>query len=203
MTPGPAKPCPGLSHSTISEKSSPCLGEGAILTHMAPDPARWQIRAEGVLLFGASERPSNHPGVDLDHPMCPELEFCALRDGQFPSFYVKRWNLTVPKCPKLEFWTHRIVPSHPRVVQGPFRGSEKQHPFRTDSPSGRIGRHMRQILAIIRVWAHFSGFGAAACIKCKFFAPSRRLCENGLFRGKKRLKPKEKQPFRGVILKSA
>ena len=152
MTPGPAKTCPGLSHSTISEKSSPCLGEGAILTHMAPDPARWQIRAEGVLLFGASERPSNHPGVDLDHPMCP----------------------------KLEFWTPRIVPSHPRVVQGLFRGSEKQHPFRTDSPSGKIGRHMRQRHAIMRVWAHFSGIGAPACIKCKFFVPSRQSCENGL-----------------------
>ena len=138
---------------------------------MAPDPARWRIRAEGVLLFGASERPSNQPGVDLDHPMCPELEFCALRDGQFPSFYVKRWNLTVPKGPKLEFWAHRIVPSHPRVVQGPFRGSEKQHPFRKDSPSGRIGRHMRQRRAIMRVWAHFSGFGAAACMECTFFAP--------------------------------
>ena len=86
LTPEPAKPCPGLSHSTISEKSSPCLGEGAILTHMAPDPARWQIRAEGVLLFGASERPSNHPGVDLDDPMCPKLEPGALRDGQIPPF---------------------------------------------------------------------------------------------------------------------
>ena len=114
------------------------------LRSMVPDLARWQIRAEGVLLFGASERPLNHPGVTLDDPMCPKLEPGAHRDGQFPSFYVKSWNQTVPKCTRLEFWTHRIVQIDPRVVRGPFRGSEKQHPFRTDLPSGRIGRHMRQ-----------------------------------------------------------
>ena len=71
LTPEPAKPCTGLCHSTISEKSSPCLGEGTILTHMVPDPARWQIRVEGVVLFGASERPLNHPGDDLVDPIVP------------------------------------------------------------------------------------------------------------------------------------
>ena len=95
---------------------------------MVPDLARWQIRAEGVLLFKASERPLNHPGVTLDDPMCPKLEPGAHRDGQFPSFYVKWWNLTVPKCTRLEFWTHRIVQIDPRVVPGPFRGSESSIP---------------------------------------------------------------------------
>ena len=141
---GWAKPCTGLSHSTISEKSSTCLGEGIILTHMVPDLAKWEIRVGGVLLFGASERPLNHPGVDLDDPMCPKPELGALRDGQIPPFYVKWWNLTIPKCTRLEFWTHRIVQNAPRVVRGPFRCSEKQHTSRTDLPSGRIGRHRRQ-----------------------------------------------------------
>ena len=63
----------GVGHSTISEKSFPYLGEGIILTHMVPDLARWQIRVRGVLLFGTSERPLNHPGADLDDPMVPML----------------------------------------------------------------------------------------------------------------------------------
>ena len=56
---------------------------------MVPDLARWQIRVEGVLLLGASERPWNHPGVDLDDPMVPMLEDGAHRDNQIPPFYVK------------------------------------------------------------------------------------------------------------------
>ena len=62
---------------------------GSILNHMVPDFAKWQIRVGGVLLFGASERPLNHPGVDLDDPMCPKPKPGALRDGQIPPFYVK------------------------------------------------------------------------------------------------------------------
>ena len=38
---------------------------------MVPDLATWHIRVGGVLLFGASERPLNDPGVDLDEPMVP------------------------------------------------------------------------------------------------------------------------------------
>ena len=64
----------GVGPSTISGKSSPCPSEGIILTHVVPDLAKWQIRAGGVLLFGASERPLNHPEVDLDDPIVPELE---------------------------------------------------------------------------------------------------------------------------------
>ena len=61
----------GVGHSTISEKSSPCLRMGSILTHMVPDFAKWQIRVGGVLLFGASEGPLNHPGGDLVDPIVP------------------------------------------------------------------------------------------------------------------------------------
>jgi len=60
-----------------------------ILTHMVPDLARWPNRVGGMLLFGASERPLNHPGVDLDDPMVPMLEDGAHRDGQIPPFNVK------------------------------------------------------------------------------------------------------------------
>ena len=55
---------------------------------MVPDLAKWQIRVGGVLLFGASERPLNRPGVDLDDPMVPMLEDGAHRDGQILPFYV-------------------------------------------------------------------------------------------------------------------
>ena len=65
------KPAFGFGHSSISEKSSPCLDQGTILTHMVPDFARWQIRVGGVMLFGASERPLNHPGDDLVDPIVP------------------------------------------------------------------------------------------------------------------------------------
>ena len=47
---------------------------GSILTHMVPDFAKWQIRVGGVLLFGASERPLNHPVADLVDPIVPMLE---------------------------------------------------------------------------------------------------------------------------------
>ena len=86
---GRPEPPFGVGHSTISEKSSPCLSEGTILTHMVPDLAKWQIRVGGVLLFGASERPLNHPGVDLDDPIVPMPKDGAHRDGQIPQFYVK------------------------------------------------------------------------------------------------------------------
>ena len=85
LTPGPAKPCPGLSHSTISEKSSPCLGEGVILTHMVPDLARWQIRAGGVLLFGkmvGSDRPEVHQARVLDTSDRPNRPRCGSRAFQ-------------------------------------------------------------------------------------------------------------------------
>ena len=59
----------GVGHSTISEKSFPCLGMGSILTHMVPDSAKWQIRAGGVLLFAASETHLNHPGDDFVDPI--------------------------------------------------------------------------------------------------------------------------------------
>ena len=111
----------GVGHSTISEKSSPCLRMGSILTHMVPDFAKWEIRVGGVLLFGASERPLNDPGVDLDDPMVPMPKDGAHRDGQIPPFYVKWCNLTVPKCTRLRFWTPRIVQIDPRVVQERFR----------------------------------------------------------------------------------
>ena len=64
----------GAGHSTTSEKSSPYLHQGMILAHMVPDLARWQNSLRGKLLFGASERPLNHPGADLDDPIVPELE---------------------------------------------------------------------------------------------------------------------------------
>ena len=106
----------GVGPSTISEKSSPCYSEGIILTHMVPDLAKWQIRVGGVMVFGAYERPLNHPGVDLDDPMCPKPEPGALRDGQIPPFYVKWWNLTVPMCSILRHGHYRIVQMDPRVV---------------------------------------------------------------------------------------
>ena len=62
---------------------------GSILTHMVPDSAKWQIRARGVLLFGASERPLNHPGDDLVDPIVPMLEDGAHWDGQILPFYIK------------------------------------------------------------------------------------------------------------------
>ena len=166
MTPGPAKTCAGLSHSTISEKSSPCLGEGAILTHMAPDPARWQIRAEGVLLFGASERPSNHPGVDLDDPRCPKPKPGALRDGQKLTFYVRWWNLTVAMCTTLSFWTPRIGHIDPRMVQEPFRCSKNHATSYTDLQFGKIGHHMGQNDALAIAWGALFRNGAGAYTKC-------------------------------------
>ena len=63
----------GAGHSTTSEKSSPYLHQGMLLTHMVPDLARSPNSAGDKLLFGASERPLNHPVADLDHPIMPEL----------------------------------------------------------------------------------------------------------------------------------
>ena len=142
----PAAPEPafGLHHSTTFSKSSPCLSEGTILTHMVPDLANWRIRVRGVLLFGASEGLLNHPGADLDDPMVPMPEDGAHRDGQILPFYVKWWNLIVPKCTRLRFWTPRIVQIDPRVLQGRFRCSEKQHTSHTDLPFGKIGHHTGQ-----------------------------------------------------------
>ena len=77
---------------------------GSILTHMVPDFAKWQIRVGGVLLFEASERPLIHPVADLDDPIVPEPEDGALWDGQILQFYVKLWNLTVPKGSSLRKW---------------------------------------------------------------------------------------------------
>ena len=64
----------GAGHSTTSEKSSPYLHQGRILTHMVPDLARWPNSLRGKLLFGASERLLNHPGAELDDPIVPEPE---------------------------------------------------------------------------------------------------------------------------------
>ena len=79
----------GAGHSTTSEKSSPYLHQGMILAHMVPDLARWPNSFRGKLLFGASERPLNHPEVDLDDPIVPEPKDGAHRDGQILPFYVK------------------------------------------------------------------------------------------------------------------
>ena len=138
----------GAGHSTTSEKSSPYLHQGRILTHMVPDLARWPNSLRGKLLFGASERLLNHPGAELDDPIVPELEDGAHPDGQNPPFYVKWQNLTVPMCSILEHGHYRIVQIGPRVVQGPFRGSKKQHTSHTELPSGKIGHHMGQNRAI-------------------------------------------------------
>ena len=116
----------GAGHSTTSEKSSPYLHQGRILTHMVPDLARWPNSLRGKLLFGASERLLNHPGAELDDPIVPELEDGAHSDGQILPFYVKWWILTVSMCSILRFWHYRIVQIDPRVVQEPFRGSKKQ-----------------------------------------------------------------------------
>ena len=72
---GRPEPPFGVGHSTTFEKNSPCPGMGSILTYMVPDFAKWQIRVGGVLLFGASERPLNHPGDDLVDPIVPMLGF--------------------------------------------------------------------------------------------------------------------------------
>ena len=79
----------GVGPSTISEKSSPCYSEGIILTHMVPDLAKWQIRLRGGMVFGASERHWNHPGVDVADPRCPKAKRGAHRDGQIPPSYIK------------------------------------------------------------------------------------------------------------------
>ena len=116
----------GLGHSTTFGKSSPYLHQGMFSTHMVPDLARWPNSLGGKLLFGASERPLNHPGADLDDPRVPEVEDGAHWDGQNPSLYAKWQNPTVQMCSILEFWHYRIVQIDPRVVQGPVRGSKKQ-----------------------------------------------------------------------------
>ena len=139
----------GAGHSTTSEKSSPYLHQGMILTHMVPDLARSPNSPGGKKNFGASERPLNHPGADLDDPIVPMLEDGAHRDGQILPFYVKCRNLTVPMCSILEHGHYRIDHIVPRVVQGPFRCSKKHHTSHTDLPSGKIGHHMGQNRALV------------------------------------------------------
>ena len=153
----------GLGHSTTSEKSSPYLHQGMFSTHMVPDLARWPDSLRGKLLFGASERPLNHPGADLDDPIVPELEDGAHSDGQNPSFYVKWQNLTVRMCSILQFWHYRIVQFGPRVVQEPFRGSKKQFASEGIWPSGKIGYHMGQNHTLVQVWGALFRSGAVAC----------------------------------------
>ena len=63
----------GAGHSTTSEKSAPYLHQGMFSTHMVPDLARWPNSLGGKLFFGASDRPLNHLGADLDDPIVPEL----------------------------------------------------------------------------------------------------------------------------------
>ena len=159
----------GLSHSTF-EKCSPYLHQGMFSTHMVPDLARWQNSLGGKLLFGASERPLNHPGADLDDPIVPELEDGAHSDGQNPSFYAKWQNLTVRMCSILEFWHYRIVQIGPRVVQEPFRGSKKQFASLRIWPSGKIGHHMGQNHALVQVWGALFRSGAVAHTKRVFLA---------------------------------
>ena len=98
------------------------------MTHVVPDLAKWQIRLRGVMVFGASTTPCNHPRGAFDDPMVPMPKDGAHRDGQILPFYVKWWNLTVPKCTRLRFWTHRIVHIDPRVLHVPFRCSETSTP---------------------------------------------------------------------------
>ena len=83
----------GAGHSTTSEKSSPYLHQGTILTHMVPELARSPNSVGGKLLFVAFERPLKHPGADLDDPIVPMLEDGAHRDGQILPFYVKCWKM--------------------------------------------------------------------------------------------------------------
>ena len=142
-----------------------------ILTHMVPDLARWPNCVGGKLLFGASERPSNHPVADLDDPIVPIPEDGAHWDGQILPFDVKWWNLTVPMCSILEHGHHRIVQIDPRVVQGPFRCSEKQHTSCTDLPSGKIGLHMCQNDALAKAWGALFRNCAVACTKWSFWPP--------------------------------
>ena len=141
----------GAGHSTTSEKSSPYLHQGMILTHMVPDLARSPKSQGGKLLFGASERPLNHPGVDLDDPIVPMPKDGAHRDGQILSFYVKLWNLTVPRCSILKHGHYRIVQIVPRVVQGPFKCHEKQHKSHTVLQFGKIWHHLCQ--NVVHAWA--------------------------------------------------
>ena len=152
----------GAGHSTTSEKSSPYLHQGMILTHMVPDLARWQIRVGGVLLFGASERPLNHPVADLDDPIMPIPEDGAQWDNQNAPFYAKWQNLTVPMCSILEHGHYRIVQIGPRVLQGPFRGSKKQLASWRIWRSGKIGHHMGQNHALVQVWGALFRSGAVA-----------------------------------------
>ena len=106
----------------------------------------------------------------MDDPIVPMLEDGAHRDGQILPFYVKWWNLTVPKCTRLRFWTHRIVHIDPRVLQVPFRCSEKQHTFHTDLPFGKIGHHMGQHGALAWAWGALFRNGAVAHAKRVFLA---------------------------------
>ena len=111
------------------------------------DLAKWQIRLRGVMVFGASEKPLEHPGVDLDDPMVPMLEDGAHWDGQILPFYVKWCNLTVPISSILRHKHYRIEEIVPRAVQGPFRCSKKQYTSHTDLPFGKIWHHMGQNVA--------------------------------------------------------
>ena len=130
---------------------------------MVPDLARWRNSLGGKLLCGASERPLNHPGADLDDPIVPELEDGAHSDGQIPIFYIKWWILIVSMSSILEFWHYRIVQIDLRVVQGPFRGSKKQLASKGIWPSGKIGHHMGQNHTLVQVWGALFRSGAVAC----------------------------------------
>ena len=138
---------------------------------MVLDFAKWQIRVGGVLLFGASERPFNHPGDDLVDPIVPMPKDGPLWDGQILPFYVKLWNLTVPMCSILRHGHYRIDQIVPRVVQGPFRCSEKQHTSHTDLPFGKIGPDMGQNAAHALAWGGLLKNGAVAYTQWRFWRP--------------------------------
>ena len=153
----------GLGHSTTSEKSSPYLHQGTFSTHMVPDLARWQNSLGGKLPFGASERPLNHPGADLDDPIVPELEDGAHWDGQILPFYMTWWTLTVPICSILRHKHYRIDEIILRAVQGRFRCFEKQHTSHTELPVGKIVHHMGQNAAHALAWGALFRNGALVC----------------------------------------
>ena len=66
---------------------------------------------------------------------------------------------------------HRIVQIDPRVVQGPFRCSDKQFTSYTDLPLGRIGHHMGQNAAHASAWGALFRNGAVAYTKWRFWRP--------------------------------
>ena len=74
-------------------------------------------------------------------------------------------------CSILGHGHYRIVQIDHRVVQGPFRCSEKQHTSHTDLSLGRFGHHMGQNAAHAEAWGAFFRNGAVAYTKWRFWRP--------------------------------